>query len=445
MSTGKARDDHASGTGDASLESDKEGLRLVLPTMDLMRDSFERGDYDRFRQLARAPGGRKLLEDNAETLLSYFLESDGRRVYRYPRRSNVSVAGLRVLLEEIDPTPVNIQALLSRILLRAVFELDVEKAQVCLQAGASPNAPVSTLHELIKRYQRTVGVRVNLTGLLKEKMTQQNSKRIMDLAECLCEHGADVHKVDGQGSTPVQLLLQCCGQPTQGLRADAHEDQHVSMATDASTPMPKPGKRPCPYDECAAHVLAILIRHGGKLPDPLLKPQSSPLQSLLIQGFSALVMEMVENGASVHTTDDLECTPLHCAILYGSPEVVECMLRRGGPAMGLNFEQSTESVSQPTCTRGVLPSTATAEDHSNTCCTESTERLLINSAVRRGNVQILQLLKKVGIVVTNRIDLLIAAFSLDPAVVKFLLSSNEWTDTDIVDALKLQAAVFHCS
>ena len=34
-----------------------------------------------------------------------------------------------------------------------------------------------------------------------------------------------------------------------------------------------------------------------------------------------------------------------------------------------------------------------------------------------------------------------AAFSLDPAVVQFLLSSSEWSDTDIMDALKLQAAV----
>ena len=400
-----------------------------------MWDSFERGDYDRFRQLARAPGGRKLLEDNAETLLSSFLERDSRRGYQHPRRSNVSrgVAGLRVLLEEVDPTPVNIQALLSRILLRAVFELDVEKAEVCLQAGASPNAPVSTLHELSKRFQRMVGVRVDSTGFSEEKLRQQ--KKIVDMAECLCEHGADVHKADGQGSTPVQLLLQSCGKPTQ--RAD--EDKHVGMTIDACAPVqPKPGKRPCPYDECAAKLLAILMRHGGKLPEHLATCSSVP--HLLIQGFSALVMEMVENGASVHTADDLECTPLHCAILYGSPEVVECMLRRGGPEMGLNFEQSTESVCQPTGATDVHPSTV--DEHPNTCHTELTKRILINAAVRRGSVSILQLLQKVGIVATNRTHLLMAAFSLDPAVVQFLLSSSEWTDTDIVDAPKLQAAVF---
>ena len=56
-------------------------------------------------------------------------------------------------------------------------------------------------------------------------------------------------------------------------------------------------------------------------------------------------------------------------------------------------------------------------------------------------MQILLILQKAGIVATSRTDLLAAAFSPDPEVMRFLLSSSKWPDTDIVDALTLQAAV----
>ena len=85
---------------------------------------------------------------------------------------------------------------------------------------------------------------------------------------------------------------------------------------------PKPGRTQSPCHENASRIFSILASLGGKLPDQL--PVS--LSSLLIGRYSDLVREMVRGGASVHAVDQPGFTPLRCATLFGSPEVVQCLL-----------------------------------------------------------------------------------------------------------------------
>ena len=271
--------------------------RFAEPTLGMMEKWLQNGQYDCFRKVFEV-GAQKCLEDNAAALLTMFqndVESPDdddidwmfvRHVEPSFIQPRLKLDGLRFLLEELRLPRAAIQTQLDGLLLQAVVLLDVEKASICLRAGANPNAPAQTtfwkaqssLHALIETILATDG---RFPGVTRPpSFTDERSERVVGMAQLLCDHATtDVHCVDDNGRSPIAFLLERCG---CFLTEEANQ---LCSEDNASAPpvFPKPGKRSSPYDQCATRLLAILIRRGAH---PL--PRSSSVPHLLIKGFSAL-------------------------------------------------------------------------------------------------------------------------------------------------------------
>ena len=488
------------------------------PNVCCMTTWLLKGEYERFRQLVRTDAGKQHLEKMAGELFKVFQlqakpKACPKRIFgvgRLRSHNKPPVEALRFLLGELK-LPVNLRSGLLRhttLLLVAVAELNLEVVEVCLRHGADPNmaAQLSSradddekkMHHVDRSSRTGLELDAALVGcpalhvLLCHQLRYTGDRRPllydfwscsryrgggestpMEVAQLLCDHGADICKENEQGASPVMFLLQCCGQwPLKG----------KGVCKRCGTPCRCYGAelRYSPVDKCAGELLRFLVQEGAELPGTI--PEEISLQRLLMKGFSSVVREMVKLGADVHAEGRLAM--LRCAVTYADVTTLECVLdadagqgngqeyqcegeegpmaNEGGRCDSMEGDISSQRGHTTSDVRLQQADCGQSRDHDESRAMDRTEQSectdgatlpggssytpdvrddLVCAAMERGEIAILQLLCRRRITPQSRSTLLTAASTLDSDLVQCLVDTGEWPSVDVADALKFQAAI----